>query len=218
MVQLTVTIKYLAHASFQIKSDTKIIYVDLEEYAKPKEPADIILSTHIHTDHCDPKKIKTVRTDNTVVIAPKNCHEKIGGTVYALKPGEEKVIDDVTIRAVEAYNETRFRSPGNPYHPKGLGVGYIITVEGKHIYHAGDTDFISEMKELGSIDVALLPVGGTYTMETDDGADAALAINPKAVIPMHTWGKPVSDFKDKIEANSNIQVAIMEEDGEFTVN
>lgn len=218
MIDLTVAIKYLAHASFQIKTDDKIIYIDLEKGANPKEQATIILSTHSHHDHCDPAKIKQVRGENTVVIAPADCHSKIGGTVHALKPGEEKQIGDIHIKAVEAYNETRFRSPGNPYHPKGFGVGYIITVEGKHIYHAGDTDFITEMKELGHIDVALLPVGGTYTMETDDGADAALAINPKVVIPMHTWDKPVSDFKEKIEANSNIQVVIMKKDEEFTLN
>ena len=212
---MTVTITWLAHASFQIKSDKKIIYVDLEEYAEPKEQADIILATHSHTDHCDPKKINSVRRDNTVVIAPKDCHENIGGTVHALKAGEKKEIDDIRILAVEAYNETRFRSPGNPFHPKGYGVGYVITVEGKSIYHAGDTDFIQEMKELGPIDVALLPVGGTYTMENDDGADAALAINPKVTIPMHTWGKDVSEFKNKVESNSDIRVVILEKDGEF---
>ncbi len=218
VVHLTVTIKWLAHASFQIKADKKIVYIDLEQGADPKEPGDIILSTHSHFDHCDPAKIKSVRRDDSVVIAPADCKEKIGGTVHSLKAGEEKEIDGIQIRAVEAYNETRFRSPGKPFHPKGLGVGYIITVEGKAIYHAGDTDFISEMKELGPIDVALLPVGGTYTMENDDGADAALAINPKVAIPMHTWDKDVSEFKNKVEANSNTRVVVLEKNGEFNLD
>ncbi|MFW9832264.1 MAG: MBL fold metallo-hydrolase [Candidatus Thorarchaeota archaeon] len=215
---MPVTIKLLAHAGFQIKTDSKVIYVDLEKGADPKEMADIILATHSHSDHCDPAKINRVRHDNTVIIAPADCHSKIGGTIRSLKPGEKTTIGDITISAVEAYNETRFRSPGQPFHPKGLGVGYIITVEGKKIYHAGDTDFISEMKELGPVDVALLPVGGTYTMETDDGADAALAINPKVVIPMHTWDKDVSSFKNKIEKSSNISVIILEKEGEFTLS
>ena len=215
---MTVTIKWLAHASFQIMAKQKIIYIDLEQGADPKDSADVILSTHSHFDHCDPEKINRVRGDETVVIAPSDCKEKIGGTVYSLKPGEKKEIDGILVRAVEAYNETRFRSPGQPFHPKGLGVGYIVTVEGKSIYHAGDTDFISEMKTLGPIDVALLPVGGTYTMENDDGADAALAIQPKVAIPMHTWDKDVSEVKNKVEANSDIRVVVLEKNGEFLLD
>jgi len=215
---MTVTIKWLAHASFQIKANKKIIYIDLEKGATPKELADLILSTHTHYDHCDPEKINGVRGDNTVVIAPADCHDKIGGTIHSLKPGEEKEFDNVHIRAVEAYNLKRFRSPGQPFHPKGLGVGYIITVEGKSIYHAGDTDFIPEMKELGPIDVALLPAGDTYTMDNDEAADAALAIKPKFAIAMHLWDKGASKFKEKVEANSRIRVVILEKDGEFIVD
>lgn len=214
---MPVTVKWLAHASFEIKTDSKIIYIDLEKGADPKDKADIILATHSHSDHCDPEKINSVRRDDTLVIAPGDCQVKIGGSVQSLKPGEEFTRDEIQIRAVEAYNETRFRSPGQPFHPKGLGVGYVITIEGKTIYHAGDTDFISEMKELGPIDVALLPVGGTYTMETDDGADAAIAINPKVAIPMHTWDKDVSPFKDKVEKNSSVSVVILAKEGEFTL-
>ncbi len=215
---MTLTITWLAHASFQIKSESKIIYIDLEKGANPKEKGDIILVTHSHYDHCDPEKILSVRDDNSVIIAPEDCHEKIGGTVQCLKPGEETTIDDVQIRAVHAYNETRFRSPGQPFHPKDFGVGYIISLDGKTIYHAGDTDFISEMKELGPIDVALLPVGGTYTMEDADGADAAIAINPKIAIPMHTWDKDVSQFKKKVENNSKITVVVLEKNGSYKLS
>lgn len=217
MVILTVTIKWLAHASFQIKTKSKNIYIDLEKAADPKEEADIVLATHSHFDHCDPEKINQVRGDKTVVIAPADCQEKIGGKVHSLKPGEETTVGDVKIQAVHAYNETRFRAPGQPFHPKGFGVGYVITVEGKTIYHAGDTDFISEMKELGAIDVALLPVGGTYTMENEDGADAAIAINPKVAIPMHTWDKDTSGFKNKVESNSKVKVVVLTKDGEYQI-
>ena len=217
MVKLTVTIKWLAHASFQIKTQSKSIYIDLEKAADPKEEADIVLVTHSHYDHCDPEKINQVRGDNTVVIAPADCQKKIGGEVRSLKPGEETTVDDVKIQAVHAYNVIRFRAPGRPFHPKDFGVGYIITVEGKTIYHAGDTDFISEMKELGAIDVALLPVGGTYTMENEDGADAAIAINPKVAIPMHTWDKDTSGFKNKVESNSKVKVVVLTKDGEYQI-
>jgi L-ascorbate metabolism protein UlaG (beta-lactamase superfamily) len=215
---MTVIIKWLAHASFQIRTNRKIIYIDLERGANPKEQADIILATHSHHDHCDPDKIKSVRGKSTVVIAPPDCQQKIGGMVHSLKAGEERDVDNIHIRAVKAHNETRFRSPGQPYHPKGFGVGYILTVEGKRIYHAGDTDFISDMKELGPIDVALLPAGGTYTMDNDEAADAALAINPKVVIPMHLWDKAPTKFQEKVEADSNIRVIVMKKDEEFTLD
>jgi len=214
---MVVSVKWLAHACFQIKAQGKVIYVDLEEYSDPSEKADLILVTHSHTDHCDPSKIQRVRTKDTVVIAPKDCVPKIGGNVKSLKPGEETIVDSIRVRAVEAYNFKRFRAPGQPFHPKGLGVGYLITAEGKTVYHAGDTEFISEMRQLGQVDVALLPCGGTYTMDNAEAADAALAINPKTVIPMHRWDKSPEELREKIEANSNIKVLMLREGDEYQV-
>jgi L-ascorbate metabolism protein UlaG (beta-lactamase superfamily) len=210
-------IKWLARAGFQIKVDGRTVYVDLEKYGEASEKADLILVTHSHTDHCDPAKIKEVRKENTVIIAPEDCVPKIGGSVRTLKAGEEITVDNIKVRAVEAYNYKRFRSSGTPYHPKGLGVGYLITVEGKTIYHAGDTDFIPEMRRLGQIDVALLPSGGTYTMDNAEAAEAALAINPKAVIPMHCGDTDPKEFKRKVKADSNIKVLLLKEGEEYQV-
>jgi len=212
-----VSIKWLAHAGFQIKAEGKIIYVDMEKYGEVSEKADLILVTHSHTDHCDPSKIKKARGSDTVIIAPQDCVSKIGGDVKSLKPGEETAVDNIRVRAVEAYNYKRFRSPGNPYHPKGYGVGYLITAGGKTIYHAGDTDFIPEMRQLGHVDVALLPSGGTYTMDNSEAAEAALAINPGTVIPMHRWDTNPEEFKKKVEANSNIKVVLLREGEEYQV-
>jgi len=213
--KMGILIKWLAHAGFQIKADGKIIYVDLEKNSKATEKADLILVTHSHTDHCDVDKIKNVRKEKTVIIAPEDCVSMIGRNVKTLKPGEETSVDNVTVKAVEAYNYKRFRSPEKPYHPKGFGVGYLIKAEGKTIYHAGDTDFIPEMQKLGSIDVALLPSGGTYTMDNAEAAEAAMAINPKIVIPMHRWDTNPEDFKKKVDANSNIKVMVLQEGEEF---
>ena len=212
---MSVSVKLLAHAGFQIKADGKIIYVDLEKSGEPSEMADIILVTHSHTDHCDPSKIKKVRGADTVVIAPQDCVSKIGGKVKSLKPGEETTVGNITVKAVEAYNYKRFRSPGNPYHPQGFGVGYVITAGGKTIYHAGDTDFIPEMKQLPHIDVALLPTGDTYTMDNPEAAEAAVAINPVTAVPMHTWGKDTKEFKDKVEAGSSAKVLVLKEGEEY---
>ena len=214
---MVITIKWLAHAGFQIKAENKIVYVDLEEYGKASEKADLILVTHSHTDHCDPSKIKKVRREDTVVIAPADCVSKIGGSVKTLKPGEETTVDGIVVKAVDAYNYKRFRSPGNPFHPKGFGVGYLITVEGKTIYDAGDTDFIPEMRQVGYVDVALLPTGDTYTMDNAEAALAAVAINPKTVIPMHRWNTNPEEFKKKVESNSKVKALILREGEEYQI-
>jgi L-ascorbate metabolism protein UlaG (beta-lactamase superfamily) len=214
---MTVSIKWLAHAGFQIKTKGRIIYVDLEEHGKAIEKADLILVTHSHADHCDPAKIKEIRKKDTVIIAPENCVSKIGGSVKSLRPGEETTVDDIKVRAVEAYNYKRFRSPGTPYHPKGSGVGYLITAEGKTIYHAGDTDFVPEMQQLGLVDVALLPSGGTYTMDNAEAIEAALAIDPTVAIPMHRWDTNPEEFRKKVEAESDIKVVLLKEGQEYEV-
>ena len=217
MSEMTVSIKWLAHASFQIKTKGRIIYVDLEEHGKAAEKADLILATHSHTDHCDPAKIKEIRKEDTLIIAPEDCVPRIGGSVKTLKPGEETTVDNIKVRAVEAYNYKRFRSPGTPYHSKGFGVGYLITAEHRTIYHAGDTDFIPEMRQLGKVDVALLPSGGTYTMDNAEAAEAALAINPTVAIPMHRWDTNPEEFRKRVETESDIKVVLLREGQEYKV-
>jgi L-ascorbate metabolism protein UlaG (beta-lactamase superfamily) len=143
----------------------------------------------------------------------------VEGSVKSLKLGEKTIVDDVVVEAVPAYNNKRFRSPGVPYHPKTLGVGYLLTAEGKTIYHAGDTDFIEEMKALKSrnIDLALLPSGDTYTMDNSVAVEAALTINPKNVIPMHRWDTSPEDFKRAVEDRSQINVVLLKTGEQFTL-
>jgi L-ascorbate metabolism protein UlaG (beta-lactamase superfamily) len=174
--------------------------------------------THNHGDHCSPPKIRRLSKKDTVVISPKNCASRIGGTVRTLKPGEETTVDDVSIEGVEAYNVRRFNPSGKPWHPKGYGVGYLIRAEGKTIYHAGDTDFIPEMKKLRKIDLALLPTGDKYTMDDVEAAEAAVAIGPKIVMAMHTWDKDREGFKKKVEANSKIKVVLLKEGQEYVLD
>jgi L-ascorbate metabolism protein UlaG (beta-lactamase superfamily) len=201
-------VKLLGHASFQIKVDGKNIYIDPYE-GSYTDKADIILVSHGHHDHCDTSKIEMIREENTVVIAPQECETRIRGNVRLLKPREKTTVDNVVVQAVHAYNYKRFRSPGMPFHPKGSGLGFLLTLDGKIVYYAGDTDFIPEMKDLKNVHLALLPCGGSFTMDVPEAVEAALAINPKLVIPMHTLDSDPTEFKKQIEKASDIKVIIL---------
>jgi L-ascorbate metabolism protein UlaG (beta-lactamase superfamily) len=205
------SIEWLGHAGFMIETHGHNIYIDPHE-GEYNKLADLILITHSHSDHCNTTKIHSILKDDTIVVAPQDCAVKIGREVISLKPGEERMIYGVQISAVEAYNVKRFRAPGIPFHPRGLGVGYILNVEGTTIYHAGDTDFIEEMKKLRreNLTLALLPSGGTYTMDNIDALEATCTINPHKVFPMHRWDTDPLEFKNAVEAKSEIQVLLME--------
>jgi L-ascorbate metabolism protein UlaG (beta-lactamase superfamily) len=215
--KLVVSVKWLSHASFQIEGEGKVIYIDLASETEASKKADLILVTHSHPDHFDPAKIKKVSKSSTIIIAPKDCVPKLSGKPKMVKTGDNVHLDKIEVKAVEAYNYKRFRSPGVPFHPQGFGVGYVITIEGRKIYHAGDTDFIPEMAGLGQIDVALLPSGGTYTMDNPEAAEAARTIKPGVAIPMHRWDTDPKPFKELVESDSDVKVRLLVEGEEYQV-
>ncbi|MHA1730552.1 MAG: MBL fold metallo-hydrolase [Promethearchaeota archaeon] len=188
-------IRWINHACFQIKASGKTIYTDPYEINKGEDPADVVLATHDHYDHFDEKSLKNIAKKDTVVVCPENCAKKAKGfDVRPVTPGSSVKIGDINVLAVPAYNPTK------KFHPKGNNwVGYIVEVEGKRIYHAGDTDKIPEMENLGEVDVAMLPVGDTYTMGFEEAAEAAKLIKPKVVVPMHHWDKDLEPFKKMVE-------------------
>jgi len=181
-------IKWLGHDSFKITGE-KVIYTDPFQIKKP-DKADIILVTHEHYDHFSPDDIKKLLAPHTVIVLPKDCSGKIKAKEVIVKPGDKITIEGVEIEVVPSYNLNK------KFHPKEKGwVGYIFTVMGKRIYIAGDTDYIPEMKTFKDIDIALLPVSGTYVMTAEEAVQAALDINPKIAIPMH-YGSIVGSEKD----------------------
>ncbi|MEM1946322.1 MAG: MBL fold metallo-hydrolase [Candidatus Caldarchaeum sp.] len=193
-------ITWLGHDSFLIKKD-KTIYIDPYKIAGGPM-ADIVLITHDHFDHLSLDDLRKIVSDKTTIVAAANCeHElkKLGkGTVKYVSPGDSLTLDNVTVKAVPAYNVNKFREPGKVFHPKEYGgVGFVVTVGDVSIYHAGDTDFIPEMKQL-KVDVALLPVSGTYVMTASEAVEAANAINPAVAIPMH-YGAIVGSQEDAEE-------------------
>ncbi len=179
---------WLGHDCFKIVKDV-VIYTDPFNIKK-QDKADIILITHEHFDHCSPDDIKKIQTKDTVIVATADCAHRLGGTVHTIKPHQTITIKGITIQAVPAYNTNK------QFHPKAKGwVGYIIALQGFRIYLAGDTDYIPEMNSLQNIDIALLPVSGTYVMTADEAAQAAIAIKPKVAIPMH-YGAIVGSIAD----------------------
>lgn len=172
------TLKWLGHASLQIIIDDKVIYIDPYE-GEYESKADIILITHPHFDHYNASIIQKISKIDTMLISPNSCKGKIERRIHTSEANQKISLEIITIQTVHAYNYKRFRTPGVPYHQKESGFGYLITAKGKTIYHAGDTDFVPEMKALKNIDVAFLPIGGTYTMDTQEAAEAAMNINPE---------------------------------------
>ncbi|HOP85621.1 MAG TPA: MBL fold metallo-hydrolase [Syntrophorhabdaceae bacterium] len=201
-------IHWLGHDTFKITGE-KNIYIDPFKITK-KDTADIILVTHGHHDHCSDADINMLTGPNTIIISPKSCAEKLKGPVKTIKRGDVFDIGNIKIEAVPAYNVDK------QYHPKSAdGVGYIITVYGVRIYHAGDTDRIPEMKTFKEIDIALLPVSGKYVMTADEAVQAAEDIKPKIAIPMHYGtiiGTEEDAMKFKDTLKGKIEVVILKKE------
>ncbi|HOV73715.1 MAG TPA: MBL fold metallo-hydrolase [Candidatus Hydrogenedentes bacterium] len=182
-------IHWLGHDGFMLAGE-KTIYIDPYKI-DGGATADIILITHDHFDHCSPEDIAKIQGPQTTVVAPRDCLGKIPGNKKAIKPGELLTLDTIVIEAVPAYNINK------NFHPKANGwVGYVVTMKGFRIYHAGDTDHIPEMKTIKA-DIALLPVSGTYVMTAEEAVRAALDINPAIAIPMH-YGAIVGQPDDAV--------------------
>jgi L-ascorbate metabolism protein UlaG (beta-lactamase superfamily) len=183
-------ITFIGHATLMFEFAGKVIHVDpvgsMADYSQLPR-ADLVLVTHEHGDHFDLKAIGLLRKVTTDIILTRACAEKAQmGTV--LENGQSVVRQGIRIQAVPAYNIVNLRSPGNPYHPKGVGNGYILTFGDKRVYVAGDTENTPEMKALRDIDIAFLPMNLPYTMTPEMVADAARALEPKILYPYH-YGK-----------------------------
>ncbi len=203
-------ITFLGHGTLMFTFGSIVIHVDpvsdMADYTSlPK--ADIILVTHEHFDHFEPKTIEMLRKDGTAVIGNEPCAQQINDCI-AMKNGDVKTIQGLRIEAVPAYNLVHMRSPGNPFHPQGVGNGYVIMFNDKKVYIAGDTENISEMKELKGIEVAFLPMNLPYTMTPEMAADAARACKPKILYPYHFGNTDTSELIDLLKDSKEIEVRI----------
>jgi L-ascorbate metabolism protein UlaG (beta-lactamase superfamily) len=187
-----------------------VIHVDpwgqLADYGKlPK--ADLVLITHEHRDHLDLQAIEAVRKDTTVIVAPETAAKQIKGAVV-MKNGDVKTFLGIPVEAVPAYNLVHMRSPGNPYHPKGAGNGYVITFKDKRVYIAGDTENTPEMKAMKDIYAAFLPMNLPFTMTPEMAADAARAFRPKILYPYHFGDTDVQKLVTLLKDEKGIEVRI----------
>ncbi|MCJ7616933.1 MAG: MBL fold metallo-hydrolase [Desulfobacterales bacterium] len=190
-------IKWLGHSGFAINAHDKIIVIDPFQ-VKESIPADIILITHSHYDHCSVKDIDKIKKSDTVIVTEAESAKKLSGDVRVVKPGDKITISGVQIEAVEAYNTNK------AFHPKTNGwLGFIITVDGIRIYHAGDTDLIPEMDKF-EVDIALLPVSGTYVMTADEAVEAAKRLKPEIAIPMH-FDSIVGSKEDAVKFKKDLE-------------
>lgn len=204
MADLLEGITWLGHDSFRIKAPEGVIYVDPWKL-RSVEPADLILITHEHHDHFSADDVKKLLKPDTTIVTIAAVAKQLKGDVRTVKPGDTLTVKGVKIEAVPAYN------PAKQFHPKAAGhVGFIITAGGRRIYHAGDTDAIPEMANIQT-DVALLPVGGKYTMTASEAAQVANLIKPKVAVPMH-WGDIIGTRADAeaFKKASKVPVEILE--------
>jgi L-ascorbate metabolism protein UlaG (beta-lactamase superfamily) len=200
---------FIGHGSLMFKIGDYVIHIDPVRSSGnysglPK--ADLILVTHEHYDHLDKNLISDLRKDVTIMLTNVNSAAEVKWA-QVMKAGDKKVINNITIEAIPAYNIVNMRAPGQPFHPKGVGLGFIITIGDKRIYVAGDTENTPEMKALKNIDIAFLPMNLPYTMTPEMVADAAKTFKPKILYPYH-YGDTDTDEIVKLLSNTDIEVRI----------
>lgn len=202
------------HSSIRIEG-SKVLYFDPFEIAEGRGDADIIFVTHGHYDHYDPKSIAKIKKADTIIVAPESMKKQVSendvtGDMQAMYylPGTAQEIGEIKVEAVAAYNRLK------PFHPKSKGwLGYVVTMDSVRYYVAGDTDPNEDNKKV-SCDVALIPIGGTYTMGKKHAADFIAEIGPQVVIPTHygsVIGKPTdgNDLKELLESmGSKVEVVV----------
>jgi len=213
----SIKIKPILHSSFVLTHMDKTIYIDPyggADLYKGLDAPDIILITDIHGDHLNQKTLDSIDTSKATFIVPKavalKLPNKYSSQIVVLENGEAILKSGYYIKAIPMYN---LPEESDSKHPKGRGNGYLINADDKVIYISGDTEDITEMRNLKNIDIAFICMNLPYTMDIKQAASAVLEFQPKIVFPFHYRGKnvfsDVEEFKNIINAtNKNIDVRL----------
>jgi L-ascorbate metabolism protein UlaG (beta-lactamase superfamily) len=206
---------WIGHSGFRLRTGRANVYIDPYRVSPDAPKADLILVTHGHYDHFSPQDVERLTQKGTVLVAPAAVAERVSGHVISIAPGEmleDELVRGVAVAAIAAYNTSKRNDEGQVFHPPEAGfVGYDLNVRGERLYHAGDTDVIPEMDAVTGVDVALLPVSGTYVMTAEEAAEAARRIAPRVAVPMH-WGEHLGTREDAetFAERAPVEVRIME--------
>jgi L-ascorbate metabolism protein UlaG (beta-lactamase superfamily) len=200
------------HGSLMLEFGEKVIQVDpvtaAGDYSGFSQP-DLILVTDIHGDHMDRAMIDKLKKPGTIVVAPAAVQQTIT-EAQVIANGEKKTIAGVEIEAVPMYNLTRGPNPGQVFHDKGRGNGYVLTLGGKRLYISGDTECTPEMKALQNIDIAFISMNLPYTMPPSEAAGCVREFKPRIVYPYHFRGSDPKEFADGVQSTPDVEVRIRE--------
>ncbi len=184
----TDSIEVLTHSSIRIRAGLGTVYVDPFQMREAPQDAAFILITHDHYDHFSPEDIRKAAGSGCILVVPERMQDKAREAedcvrgIRAVAPGASYEIEGLKLETLPAYNALK------PFHPKSAGwVGYVLELDGQRIYVAGDTDATKEATSV-KCDIALVPIGGTYTMNVKKAAELINAIRPACAIPTHYGG------------------------------
>lgn len=201
---------FIGHSSLIMTFQGKVIHFDpwgkMADYSKlPK--ADLIFLTHDHNDHFDLAALRIIQKKDTVVVLPPICSDRVPeGSI--MENGESLTVKGIEVQAVPAYNLVHKRDDGKPYHPKGIGNGYILTFGDKRVYVAGDTENLPEIKALKGIDCAFLPMNVPFTMSPEMVADVAKAMRPNILYPYHYGTTDPTKLTALLKGTPGVEVRI----------
>lgn len=204
-MRITENIEVLTHSSIRITASEGVFYIDPFQIDQETHDAAYILITHNHFDHFSPEDIARIVTADTVLVVPEGMKEQAEKIpckeVLTVDTDALLQLGDVRVETIPAYN------PLKPFHPrKNNWVGYLLTVDGVRIYIAGDTDITKENSAV-SCDVALVPIGGKFTMNAKEAARLVNTIRPKAAIPTH-YGNVAGTREDEKEFRDHVDPTI----------